>query len=102
MIMTRSGLNATAGYICREQWTLHSKLIIVLSAVVALTTANLRGLDVDREALLGGLSEREVADAAVMLAGVLADNALMGTGPVILRAAGQVAAWINAGGGNDH
>lgn len=33
MIMTRSGLNATAGYICREQWTLHSKLIIVIADV---------------------------------------------------------------------
>lgn len=78
-----------------------SRAAAALSAAVALTTAHLHGLDIDREALVGGLSEREVADAAVMLAGVLAQHALLGTGPVILRVAGQVAAWIDAGGGND-
>jgi hypothetical protein len=67
-----------------------------LSVVVALTTAALGAVEVDRAELLDGLSEREVADAAVWLASLLTDNAMLDSGPAMLRVVGQVAGWVAA------
>ncbi len=69
-----------------------------LSAAVALTTAHLDAVEVDRADLLDGLTDREVADAAVWLARLLAEHAAHDTGPVMLRVVGQVAAYVSAGG----
>jgi hypothetical protein len=69
-----------------------------LSAAVALTTAALGDVEVDRAELLEGLSDRQVADAAVLLARLLADNAMHDTGPMMLRVVGQVAGWVDSGG----
>lgn len=69
-----------------------------LSAAVALTTAHLDEITVDRVELLDGLTDRQVADAAVWLARLLAEHALADSGPVMLRVVGQVAGWIDSGG----
>jgi alkylhydroperoxidase family enzyme len=71
-----------------------------LSAAVALTTAALGDVEVDRDTLLDGLTDRQVADAAVWLARMLTDNAFANTGPVMLRVVGQVAGWVDSGGPN--
>lgn len=72
--------------------------VAALSTAVALTTAALDHVEVDRAALLDGLDEREVTDALVWLAALLTEHAPYSTGPVILQVTGQVAAWVSAGG----
>jgi hypothetical protein len=73
-----------------------------LSVAVALTTAALGDVEVDRETLLDGLTDRQVADAAVWLARMLTDNAFANTGPFVLRVVGQVAGWVDSGGPDAH
>jgi hypothetical protein len=71
-----------------------------LSAAVALTTAHLDAVEIDRDALLDGLTDRQVADAAVWLASMCVEHAALGTGPFVLRVVGRVAGWVDSGGPN--
>lgn len=67
-----------------------------LSAAVALTTAHLDDVGIDRAALLDGLSDRQLADAAVWLARMVTEHSPNAMGPEILKIVGQVAAWVDA------
>jgi hypothetical protein len=69
-----------------------------LSAAVALTVSHLNAVEIDRDLLTEGLTDRQVADAAIWLARLLAEHALADSGPVILRVVGRVVAWVDSGG----
>lgn len=67
-----------------------------LSAVVALVTAEINGVDVDRTTLLGDVTEAEALDAAVWLASLLTEHIKDDSGTAILQIAGQVAGFVDA------
>jgi hypothetical protein len=69
-----------------------------LSAAVALTTAHLDGVEIDRDLLAEGLTDRQVADAAIWLARMVTEHSPSAMGPEILKIVGQVAGWVDSGG----
>jgi hypothetical protein len=69
-----------------------------LSAAVAMATARLDGVDIDPAELLGNLDTAAALDAMTWLASLLAEHALLGTGPTMLQVIGRVAAYVDAGG----
>jgi alkylhydroperoxidase family enzyme len=82
-----------------ERWraeALGDNRAAALSAAVALVTAHLHDVSVDRDLLAAGLTDRQVADAAVWLARLLAEHALLDTGPLMLRVVGQTAGWVSS------
>lgn len=69
-----------------------------LAVAVALTTAPLNDVDLDRRALLNGLEEADVVSALIFLARLLVANAPLASGPTILKVIGAAAQWVDSGG----
>jgi hypothetical protein len=69
-----------------------------LSVAVSMATARLDGVDIDPAELLGDLDNADALYACVWLASMLAEHALLGTGPTMLQVIGRVAAYVDSGG----
>lgn len=65
---------------------------------MAMATAKLDGVAIDPAVLLGDLDTAQALDACVWLCALLAEHAVLDTGPVLLQVVGRVAGWVDAGG----
>lgn len=72
-----------------------------LAVAVSLTTARLDGVAVDPAELLGDLDTADALDACVWLASLMAEHAVLDTGPLMLKIIGRVAAYVDSGGADE-
>jgi len=70
-----------------------------MSAAVALVAAQVHGLDVPRELLVGDVGSAELEGAQAWLSSLLITHATAGlSGPALLELIGKVIAYVEAGG----